>query len=170
MNNTSKISWWEMDERAEEIDWSVLPLAPLEDIPSSLEEEVGSPNMEGSATTIAVKKDNKKKPKAKYVEKQYYGRVIARIRKPVKVYGRTKHYLFYLIDVKNAQWREVGAKRILAAANPFEKFKDEELLHWNRKDKSKRLRQGIHFSVRDAGDCYPYNEFGYIEAYNLEVV
>ena len=78
--------------------------------------------------------------------------------------------MFYLIDVKNAQWREVGAKRILATANPFEKFKDEELLHWNRKDKSKRLRQGIHFSVRDASDCYPYNEFGYIEAYNLEVV
>ena len=74
MNNTSEISWWEMNESAEEIDWSVLPLSPLEDIPSSLEEEVGSPNMAGSATTIAVKEDNKKKPKAKYVEKQYYGR------------------------------------------------------------------------------------------------
>ena len=57
---------------------------------------------------LAASKDKegkwyKKKPKAKYVEKQYYGRVIARIRKPVKVYGRTKQHLFYLIDVKNAE-------------------------------------------------------------------
>ena len=162
MTTQSKLIWADIDPE-EPMDWSTLPILPS----FILKEDTGFRLHEPAPAVIETEESlsiAKEEPK-----RRYDGRVIAKIFFYVNVRGHQRKHWFYLIAVKNSQKAKVGAKRILASQFAIKETSAKKL-HWNKKDRSKKLCQRVTFIIEKTSALkFPFNKYGCVNAYNMKM-